>query len=924
MKICASCGAVWDDVEVCSFDGSVLPAPMFEGPRILSGRFLLEQRIASGAMGVVLRATHLQLGAQVAIKLMLPQHQGIRVGVARFHREAQILGLIKHPNAVFVIDFGVEHRGDDAIPYLVTEHLKGEALSEHLKRVGAMSLEDAERILSAVSEAVHEAHEVGVIHRDLKPSNIFLEELRDGSQVVKVLDFGIAKFIERTPDDAGDAVDESSAQARSIRQQSWQVSAESHTPEGAVDPMHRPPKSDSTRPERGRPGRSSSTSDRAATLTEAGWMIGTIPYMAPEQMTGDPVSRRTDLYSLATLAYRMLSGRLPFEGDDDDIIDAKVSHPPVKLAELGVQVSPDLDDALHACLQMEPEDRPDDIFALRTALRAACPRASGEAEMLRLQVNLKALKRLGDDVLDGRRATSDALQAYLQLRDLLFSLSRVAQLVSDHLPDADLDPQTQLLAKAALPTVQHLVRGTASQALHLELYTEGHREYLMAIWSKVSVTLLRLQRRLDALLSPKATPVSDRTNPFAKNPFLAEDDDDKDPVDDLLPRLNGADELDALDAFQTLRNEHEGSLVSLLSQHSNRVEVRLLCSGLWRFCPLLLVDELQPHYTGTRLLPLLLRHHQLDETQGFVALANSFAQPHASVDDISKNIEPLGEDDQELALQCLLWHPNPDVVDGVMGRLSPSAVWAVVTAAHTPVQLIHNIFENVKARVRNEYLKVFFLCTKDALLRAHAAEFDAAFALLHAFFHVPCFHEDDVFEELLAVDATLQSRVELERDSGAWSTTSDRVDELVHSREAFVAAGAQETLAPSSFRDVPLPIQRRMAREGHFMAYFVSHANERVARETLPHLLRLDDVTRYLRIPTIHRAVLVELSKVKRFFRREVSRLALLQNPKTPAAVARNVLPLISREQVRQLAHNKHVGAEVRQMAVRRMKQNAR
>ena len=115
-------------------------------------------------------------------------------------------------------------------------------------------------------------------------------------------------------------------------------------------------------------------------------------------------------------------------------------------------------------------------------------------------------------------------------------------------------------------------------------------------------------------------------------------------------------------------------------------------------------------------------------------------------------------------------------------------------------------------------------------------------------------------------------------------------------------------------RDVPLPIQRKLAREGHFLTYFVSHANDRVARETLPHLFRLDDVTPYLRIATIHRIVLTELAKRKRFFRKDQPKIALLQNPKTPAIIARVFLPLVSSDQLRLLSINKHINPDVRRL----------
>jgi serine/threonine-protein kinase len=189
MKICSSCGACFDDnYDLCGFDGGRLAA-LFPGSRVLGGRYLLEQQVAEGAMGVVLRATHLQLGSTVAAKLMRPQQKGAHVALARFQREAQILGQIKHPNAVLVMDYGVEERRGERVPYLVMEFLRGESLQSVLERKGRLSLDELGRILLPLCE------------RDIKPSNVVLEKLRDGSEIVKVLDFGIAKFVSRREED---------------------------------------------------------------------------------------------------------------------------------------------------------------------------------------------------------------------------------------------------------------------------------------------------------------------------------------------------------------------------------------------------------------------------------------------------------------------------------------------------------------------------------------------------------------------------------------------------------------------------------------------------------------------------------------------------------------------------------------------------
>ncbi|MCC7110552.1 MAG: hypothetical protein IT382_14765, partial [Deltaproteobacteria bacterium] len=228
----------------------------------------------------------------------------------------------------------------------------------------------------------------------------------------------------------------------------------------------------------------------------------------------------------------------------------------------------------------------------------------------------------------------------------------------------------------------------------------------------------------------------------------------------------------------------------------------------------------------------------------------------------------------------------------------------------TPLHVERFLFEQLSQRARSEYLKVFFFCVRDNLLAAaSASQLTEALALMRRFFAVPCFHEDIVFEPLLDLDRKLR-----ERASAAAGTKPD--DAYGEALAEFSARGATDTRAIESLMDVPLPIQRKLARDGHFLSFFVSHQNERVARETLPHLLRHDDITPFLRIATIHRAVITELAKRRRFFRKDAAKLALLENPKTPAGAARGYVHLVSTEQLRLLAVNRHINPDVRRLVV--------
>ncbi len=165
------------------------------GARVVAGRYRLEELIGSGGMGEVYRATHLELGLPVAVKLLGSSLRGQPAAIERLRREARALARVKSPHIVQIHDFGV----DEGDPFLVTELLVGEPLSSRLDRVGRLSLTETSRLLSQASRGLEAAHDQGIVHRDIKPSNLFLAQTREG-EILKVLDFGIAK---RADEDAG-------------------------------------------------------------------------------------------------------------------------------------------------------------------------------------------------------------------------------------------------------------------------------------------------------------------------------------------------------------------------------------------------------------------------------------------------------------------------------------------------------------------------------------------------------------------------------------------------------------------------------------------------------------------------------------------------------------------------------------------------
>ncbi len=158
---------------------------------VLDGRYQVEERLGAGGMGVVYRASHVELGRRFAVKVLKKEFGTDQEAVERLAREARATSSLGHPNIVNVVDFGALADGS---PYFVMEYLEGETLTSRMAREGALPLEVALDIAEQVAEALQAAHRLGIVHRDLKPDNVFLVPSAEGVRV-KLLDFGVAKVL---------------------------------------------------------------------------------------------------------------------------------------------------------------------------------------------------------------------------------------------------------------------------------------------------------------------------------------------------------------------------------------------------------------------------------------------------------------------------------------------------------------------------------------------------------------------------------------------------------------------------------------------------------------------------------------------------------------------------------------------------------
>jgi serine/threonine-protein kinase len=282
----------------------------------LLGQFHLVSPIGSGAMGTVYRAWQSGMERQVAVKLLradLTHDQDLR---RRFLREARAAARLSHPNIVSVHLVG---ETEAAVPYLVMEYLAGETLDEVLERDEVLPPRRAVTIARQIACALAEAHAEGVVHRDLKPANIILTQRRASGELVKIVDFGIAKV------------------------------------------AHHAFFNVSTR------------------LTREGVVFGTPHYIAPEQAQGAGLDGRADIYSLGILLYRMLSGTLPFDGAAIAVMLAHISRKPPHLLE----VAPDVDRRLAAIVMRCLAKNPDERFANAEGLAAALAALEEEDDEVR-------------------------------------------------------------------------------------------------------------------------------------------------------------------------------------------------------------------------------------------------------------------------------------------------------------------------------------------------------------------------------------------------------------------------------------------------------------------------------------------------------------------------------------------------------------
>lgn len=313
-------------------EGSVVVGRTLEAVkpgRMIAGKYRVERELGRGGFGVVVQARHLAIDQVVAIKVLTPAEDGgWKEDAARFKREAQATAALRSEHVVRILDVDSL---EDGSPYMVMDFLEGETLHHTIHTRGPLVAEEAVDHVIEVLAALGEAHGAGIVHRDLKPANVFVTRGAGGTMVAKVLDFGVSKIGAHSGLGAG--------------------------------------------------------SQGAQPITKTGAVIGTVAYMAPEQMLdAKRVDARADLFSVGIILYELLTKQTPFGPQTSPtIVTTMLTKPPTPLSALRPDLPPKLERVVMRCLEKQPENRPATAALVAAAL---APFAS-----MRARAALEALRR---------------------------------------------------------------------------------------------------------------------------------------------------------------------------------------------------------------------------------------------------------------------------------------------------------------------------------------------------------------------------------------------------------------------------------------------------------------------------------------------------------------------------------------------------
>lgn len=390
------------------------------------------------------------------------------------------------------------------------------------------------------------------------------------------------------------------------------------------------------------------------------------------------------------------------------------------------------------------------------------------------------------------------------------------------------------------------------------------------------------------------------------------------PIEEILEGFRSDSELVRLDAAIAAITQRLDETLSAM-ERSDGPEKRLIADGVWEFADAALMEARTSFWKFARTAESTTR----GEDTRWHDLCGAFSKEpeFLEVDALAKRLQLQAPNNLKVLARCLLLHPSARHRLKALDLLDLPDLWQVSTHPATPISWRLTILRHIKKEAPAGYLKIFFVCVSEDLLRetqptgrASSEWIVPAVDIVKEFFELNCLHETTLFEALAHLEQQIRNAakrvgllVDLDPDY------RDRVAQFFKERKV----GDQPV---GDWHLVPLPIQRRIARLGHYLKYFICHPIDPIALETLPHVERAENIAEYIATVSINSRVLVDLSKNRALFQIERARFALVANPKTPPSVIASHLAYLRADLLRKLASSKDCNPYASQRAKEMLK----
>lgn len=667
------------------------------------------------------------------------------------------------------------------------------------------------------------------------------------------------------------------------------------------------------------------TLSTATAITQEGMIVGTPKYMAPEVLSGQ-YTAASDLYALGAILYEMVFGEPCFDDKTRTVLFARICHEkPPHLMNPPTGVSQRVLDVLGMLLEKSPAARPESAAAAAALIdpnRVDPPRLEGSTvaarhvDLSQVDQFIESMTLHNDSVLRlAENATENLDQLLVALSEIIAESSKNIRDISNLSHQRPDDDAFELHSR--MWTLLKIAESMAASCEHGDDEDGGDRMSTNMILLQFRMqVILPLERLLQEAERKREEKVESECVDFFS--FDESPTDREVATEELLQELTLGSELHAYEAALTLAEDGCANFANII-RDSDVERRQVLLEGFWRFADVLISK-------GRAQSRLVFEAAQVLESdpeiqQKWRQLYSLFKRvdgksywPRSFVQEL---LEGAAEEDRRVFCRALLYHPNNDYRALAFAFLEPHDFWWVITDEGVPLHWLLTIWRHLKPSADINFFKIFFVSVRGRLLtfkEEDGRDMESVMGLLKEFYEIDTFHEAAFFEMLNKLHTAL--RAHFQRHQALFDFDQNYVDRF----NRFLSSPKRQDMPVGGWGKVPLPIQRLLARRGHFAAHFACHPIDPIALECLSHILRCENVGKYLELYKINSKLLHEISKETRFFRDERSKLLLVSNPKTSQVTVARYISFLRNDHLNKVLNSRDGNQLARKYAERILK----